>query len=102
MRASPLLVSVFWLVVATGCRAWGSEVACDQVGACALSSCTLAASLAPRCRRGDASAVTAEYARIIRLSRPLKGGNMSRYALLLILLVALALAATAGNIIWGD
>jgi hypothetical protein len=39
---------------------------------------------------------------IIRLSRPLEGGEMSRYTLLLILLVALALAATAGNIIWGD
>jgi hypothetical protein len=28
--------------------------------------------------------------------------DMSRYALFLIVLVALALAATAGNIIWGD
>jgi hypothetical protein len=80
----------------------GSEVACDQVGVCALSIYTLAASLAARCRRGGASAATAEYPRIVRLSRPLKGGDMSRYALLLILLVALALAATAGNIIWGD
>jgi hypothetical protein len=35
-------------------------------------------------------------------SRPLKGGDMSRYTLFFVLLVALALAATAGNIIWGD
>jgi hypothetical protein len=32
----------------------------------------------------------------------LKGGAMSRYMLLLIVLAALLLAATAGNIIWGD
>jgi hypothetical protein len=40
------------------------------------------------------------------LGRPtlslLKGGEMSRYTLFLIVLAALALAATAGNIIWGD
>jgi hypothetical protein len=62
-RASSLLVSV----LAHGCdpaaRPRRSEIArCDQVGLSALSICTLAASLAARCRRGDASAVTAEYA----------------------------------------
>jgi hypothetical protein len=33
---------------------------------------------------------------------PPKGGAMSRYMLLMIVLAALLLAATAGNIIWGD
>ena len=42
----------------------------------------------------------AEYARIPDLYR-LKGGTLSRYMLLLIVLAALSLAATAGNIIWG-
>jgi hypothetical protein len=31
----------------------------------------------------------------------MKGGTMSRYTLLLIVLAVLSLAATAGNIIWG-
>jgi hypothetical protein len=31
----------------------------------------------------------------------LKGGTMSRYTLLLIVVAALSLAATAGNIVWG-
>jgi hypothetical protein len=31
-----------------------------------------------------------------------KGGTMSRYTLVLIVLAALSLAAFAGNIIWGD
>jgi hypothetical protein len=37
-----------------------------------------------------------------RPAGPLKGGAMSRYMLLMIVLAALSLAATAGNIIWGD
>jgi hypothetical protein len=37
-----------------------------------------------------------------RTLSPLKGGNMSRYTLFVIVLAALVLAATAGNIIWGE